>query len=110
MLNDATPCCRVAVAGSVSGRPFVVLREVRRGKTTRLELSLDGADVTQQDKAATQELIDRTFNTELLRCAVFFGQNDITQLLEVRHEGLPGCGLQGAVQAACSLPRPAPSP
>lgn len=37
-----------------------------------------------QDKSATQKLIDEHFNTQLLRHSVFYGQNDITAILEVR--------------------------
>ncbi|KAG2498517.1 hypothetical protein HYH03_003768 [Edaphochlamys debaryana] len=80
--NDGCPQCRVAVGGRLNGRPFVVTREVKRGKTSGLSLCLDGQDLTQQDISSTAELIRSSFATDLLRCSAFFGQNDITGLLE----------------------------
>ena len=61
---------------------------MQSAKTSRLHFEVDGVDLDQQDKRATQKLIDERFNTPLLRHAVFYGQNDITSILEVQCIGL----------------------
>ncbi|GFH17135.1 metallophos domain-containing protein, partial [Haematococcus lacustris] len=52
------------------------------GKTSKLTLQLGGEDLTRIKIPDTQALIMDLFSTDLLRHAVFYGQNDITLLLE----------------------------
>ncbi|GFH12614.1 AAA_23 domain-containing protein, partial [Haematococcus lacustris] len=52
------------------------------GKTSKLTLQLGGEDLTRIKIPDTQALISDLFSTDLLRHAVFYGQNDITLLLE----------------------------
>ncbi|GFR43835.1 hypothetical protein Agub_g4956, partial [Astrephomene gubernaculifera] len=82
MRNEGCPVCRVAVRGRLNGQAFEVEREVKRGKTSSLTLHVGGQDLTLQDIPGTADRIRRLFSTELLRSCAFFGQNDITGLLE----------------------------
>ncbi|GLI58613.1 hypothetical protein VaNZ11_000347 [Volvox africanus] len=82
MRNDLCGSCMVALTGRLNGAAFEVVREVKRGKTSSLTLRLGDENLTLQDISGTAERIRRLFGTDLLRCAAFFGQNDITGLLE----------------------------
>ncbi|KAF5832983.1 hypothetical protein DUNSADRAFT_10970 [Dunaliella salina] len=89
MLNDDSRLARVVLRGNVNGMVFVVERAVskgatskKKGQTSKLSLILDGKDHTQQTIRLTQDKIDSLFNCSLARSSVFFGQNDITNLLE----------------------------
>jgi len=89
MLNDDSKLARVVLRGTVNGVSFVVERAVSKGatskkkaQTSKLSLILDGKDHTQQTIRLTQDKIDSLFNCSLARSSVFFGQNDITTLLE----------------------------
>eukprot|EP00198_Chlamydomonas_reinhardtii_P009727 XP_001699064.1 predicted protein [Chlamydomonas reinhardtii] len=82
MRNDGCGVCRVALRGRLNGLPFVVEREVKRGKTSSLTFMWGGQDHTCQDVSGTADRIRTAFSVELLRAAAFFGQNDITGLLE----------------------------
>ncbi|GIL70806.1 hypothetical protein Vretifemale_1501 [Volvox reticuliferus] len=82
MRNDLCGSCMVALTGRLNGVAFEVVREVKRGKTSSLTLRLGDEDLTLQDISGTAERIRRLFATDLMRCAAFFGQNDITGLLE----------------------------
>ncbi|KAG1672698.1 hypothetical protein FOA52_005175 [Chlamydomonas sp. UWO 241] len=82
MLNDDCKEARVRLEGTLNGQAFVVERAVKRGATKRLSYSLDGVAQDCQEVRTTQALIDEHFNTQLLRHAVFYGQNDMTAILE----------------------------
>lgn len=60
-----------------------MLCSLQMSKKLRLTFELEGQDLTQQDTDMTQRLINSELATELMCDAVFFGQNDVTRLLEV---------------------------
>ena len=63
--------------------PSPTLHWTQNAMTSRLHFKVDGVILDQQDKKATQRLINEHFNTPLLRHAVFYGQNEVTSILEV---------------------------
>ncbi|GAB4817224.1 hypothetical protein N2152v2_004270 [Parachlorella kessleri] len=83
IINDDAKAARVRLEGAVNGVPFVVERvAVRRGKGARLDFWLDGEHRTQLEMKLTQALIDEELATPLLGRTVFYGQSDVTGLLE----------------------------
>ena len=83
VVNEDSKFARVKVEGSVDGVPFMVERKVvRRGRGGGLRFELDGEDRTMQDIRLTQAEIDGTLGTALLGRAAFYGQSEITALLE----------------------------
>ena len=69
-----------------------VLTFCRKGKGT-LRFELDGKDLTKADKRLTDAEIGRHFPLGLLERAVFYGQTEVSALLEVR--ALSGPALDG---------------
>lgn len=83
IIHDGSKMARVKVQGRVNGVPFVVERRVvRRGKGGGLFFELNGNDKTMQEIRLTQALIDNVLGAPLLGRAVFYGQNEITGLLD----------------------------
>lgn len=83
VVNEDSKFARVKVEGSVDGVPFMVERKVvRRGKGGGLRFELDGEDRTMQEIRLTQAEIDGSLATSLLGRAAFYGQSEITALLE----------------------------
>lgn len=76
--------------------PACVHACAQRGRTSALTFVLGGKDLTAQAIPDTQRAIGAALSTSLLRHAVFYGQNDITSLLEVRQ----GQGAEGIVAGA----------
>lgn len=83
IVNEDSKFARVKLEGTVDGIPFTVERRVvRRGRGGALTFELDGVDKTTQDVRLTQVEIDAALGTELLARAAFYGQSEITALLE----------------------------
>ncbi len=83
IVNEDSKFARVKLEGTVDGVPFTVERRVvRRGRGGGLTFELDGVDKTTQDIRLTQVEIDAALGTALLGRAAFYGQSEITALLE----------------------------
>ena len=83
IVNENCKSARVKVEGLVNSVPFTVERwVVRNGRGSGLLFELDGKDVTKQEMRLTQEAIDSTLGTQLLGRAAFYGQSEISSLLE----------------------------
>lgn len=83
IINEDSKFARVKLEGTVDGMPFTVERRVvRRGRGGGLTFELDGIDKTTQDVRLTQAEIDAALGTALLGRAAFYGQSEITALLE----------------------------
>jgi DNA repair exonuclease SbcCD ATPase subunit len=83
IVNEDSKFARVKLQGTVDGIPFTVERRVvRRGRGGGLTFELDGVDKTTQDVRLTQAEIDAALGTALLGRAAFYGQSEITALLE----------------------------
>ena len=83
VVNEACKRARVRVEGTIDGVPFTVERSVvRRGRGGGLVFEYNGVDKTQQDARMTQVLIEEAVATPLLRKTCFYGQSEITALLE----------------------------
>ncbi|PSC67536.1 ABC transporter (ISS) [Micractinium conductrix] len=81
IINDGSKKARVRVEGTVNGQAFAVERTANK-KTSNVAFELDGREMTTQENKLTQELIDSHLGAELLGRVVFYGQSDITALLE----------------------------
>ena len=91
----------------------------RRGKGA-LRFELDGEDLTKADKRLTDAEIARHFPLDLFERAVFYGQTDVSALLEVsvtwsdagqlmsRILYLTSGGLPCAAHGKSALPLPCP--
>ena len=83
IINEESKFARVKLEGTVDGMPFTVERRVvRRGRGGGLSFELDGVDKTTQDVRLTQAEIDAALGTALLARVAFYGQSEITALLE----------------------------
>lgn len=83
VVNEDAKFARVRVEGTVDGVPFSVERKVvRKGRGGGLTFELDGEDRTTQEIKLTQAAIDAALAAPLIGRAVFYGQSEITALLE----------------------------
>ncbi|KAL4857804.1 hypothetical protein ACK3TF_002216 [Chlorella vulgaris] len=81
LINDGAKRARVRVEGLANGSPFVVERVANR-KSSSLTFELGGEELTTQENRLTQQRINEQLGAELLGRVVFYGQSDITALLE----------------------------
>ncbi|PRW45242.1 ABC transporter (ISS) isoform C [Chlorella sorokiniana] len=82
IIHDGSKRARVRVEGRVNGAPFWVERTANK-KASSVAFHLDGEDLTTQENRLTQARIDEVLGADLLGRVVFYGQSDITALLEV---------------------------
>jgi len=90
LINEDSKVARVRVKGRVNGETdFMVERvAVRRGSGGGLKLWIDGEDCTAAEVRLTQAAIDSLLGTHLLGRTVFYGQNDVSALLEASDRAL----------------------
>jgi ABC-type dipeptide/oligopeptide/nickel transport system ATPase component len=90
LINEDSKAARVRVKGRVNGETdFMVERvAVRRGSGGGLKLWIDGEDCTAAEVRLTQAAIDSLLGTHLLGRTVFYGQNDVSALLEASDRAL----------------------
>lgn len=90
LINEDSKVARVRVCGRVNSETdFMVERvAVRRGSGGGLKLWIDGEDCTAAEVRLTQAAIDSLLGTHLLGRTVFYGQNDVSALLEASDRAL----------------------
>jgi DNA repair exonuclease SbcCD ATPase subunit len=88
LVNDDSKVARVTLHGTVNAAPFTITRTAgRRGRGSSLTFLLDGTDLTTQEMKLTQAAIDERLGAPLLGRTVFYGQSEITALLEGNDRG-----------------------
>ena len=83
IVNEDSKFARVRIEGLANGVPFVVERRVvRQGRGGGLWFELNGEDMTGQEIRLTQSAINYHLGVHLLGRTSFYGQSEITALLE----------------------------
>lgn len=89
LVNEDSKAARVKLEGVVDSKPFIIERiAVKKGRGSALKFILNEKDVTGADMRLTQAMIDSVLGTDLLRKTVFYGQSDVTALLEAGDRAL----------------------